>query len=467
MDILQTLPVAETASESLAPGSNISPTKVEAPVGVPLTACRLRLRRANREDVIRVPARLEDWLPPDHPARQVWETVKSLDLTEFYVEIQVEDGTPGAPATDPLLLVAVWVYATSQGETCARAVADLCVNHVAYIWLCGGVSMNYHTLSDFLTRYGAALDQLMTQVVQRMRDAGLIEFEAHAQDGMRVRASAGAASFHREATLSKSLEKAQAQVQVLEQARAAETSDLSAREQAAQERAAQERVERLTAARAELPAVRAVKPVDERGDARVSSTDPEARVMKMADGGFRPAYNWEFVVDTARLVITGVEVVNAGSDKAQTLPMLEQDQRRGGRLPHDWLMDGGFVTLSAIEAAEVDQRVRVIAPVPEPKDETRDRYAPLPSDSSGVAAWRQRMGTDEAKETYKLRAATVECVNAQARTSHGVYQVRVRGRAKVRCVALWVAITHNLLIWIRDAHAQTSPASLVQPVSLA
>jgi transposase len=408
---------------------------------------------------------LEDWLPPDHLARQIWTTVEGLDLTEFYVDIQVADSTPGAPATDPLLLVAVWVYATSQGETCARAVADLCVNHVAYIWLCGGVSMNYHTLSDFRTRYGAALDQLMTQVVQRMRDAGLIEFDAHAQDGMRVRASAGAAAFHREATLSKSLEKAQAQVQVLEQARAAETSDLSAREQVAQERAAQERVERLTAALAELPAVRAVKPADERGDARVSSTDPEARVMKMADGGFRPAYNWEFVVDTARLVITGVEVVNVGSDKAQTLPMLEQDQRRGGRLPHDWLMDGGFVTLSAIEVAAVERRVRVLAPVPEPKDETRDRYAPLPSDSPAVAAWRQRMGTDEAKEIYKLRAATVECVNAQARTSHGVYQVRVRGRAKVRCIALWVAITHNLLIWIRDV--QTPPASLEQPVSTA
>jgi len=427
----------------------------------------LRLRRANRADVIRVPARLEDWLPPDHLARQIWTTVAGLDLTEFYVDIQVDDGTPGAPATDPLLLVAVWVYATSQGETCARAVADLCVNHLAYIWLCGGVSMNYHTLSDFRTRYGAALDQLMTQVVQRMRDAGLIEFEAHAQDGMRVRASAGAASFHREATLSKSLEKAQAQVQVLEQARAAETSDFSAREQAAQTRAAQERVERLTAALAELPAVRAVKPADERGDARVSSTDSEARVMKMADGGFRPAYNWEFVVDTARLVITGVEVVNAGSDKAQTLPMLEQDQRRCGRLPHDWLMDGGFVTLSAIEAAEVERRVRVLAPVPEPKDETRDRYTPLPSDSRAVAAWRQRMGTDEAKAIYKSRAATVECVNAQARTSHGVYQVRVRGRAKVRCMALWVAITHNLLIWIRDVHAQTPLAALAQPVSLA
>jgi hypothetical protein len=305
----------------------------------------------------------------------------------------------------------------------------------------------------------------MTHVVQRMRDVGWVEFEAHAQDGMRVRASAGAASFHREATLTLALEEAQTEVKSLEQARAVETSDLPARNQAAQERAAQERMERLTAALTELPAVRAAKPADERGEARVSSTDPEARVMKMADGGFRPAYNWEFVVDTARLVITGVEVVNVGSDKAQTLPMLAQDQQRCGRLPHDWLMDGGFVTLSAIEAADVERRVRVLAPVPEPKDETRDRYAPLPSDSPAVAAWRQRMGTDEAKEIYKLRAATVECVNAQARTSHGVYQVRVRGRAKVRCIALWVAITHNLLIWIRDV--QTPPASLEQPVGTA
>ncbi len=454
MDVLPPLAVAE-----------IAPSPIEALHTISAPARGLRLRCANRAVVCPVPARLENLLPPAHPARQIWELVKSLDLTEFYADIQAAEGTPGAPATDPLILIAVWVYATSQGETSARAVADLCVNHLAYIWLCGGVTMNYHTVSDFRTQYGAALDQLLTQVVQRMRDAGLIEFEAHAQDGMRVRASAGAASFHREATLSKSLASAQAEVQVLEQARAAETSAGVAGAQAAQERAAQERVDRLTAALAELPAVRAVKPVEERAEARVSSTDPEARVMKMADGGFRPAYNWEFVVDTARLVITGVAVINTGSDKAQTLPMLAEVQRRCGRLPHDWLMDGGFVNLSAIEAAEVERHVRVLAPVPEPKDATRDRYTPLPSDSPTVAAWRQRMGTAEAKATYKLRAATVECVNAQARSRHGVYQVRVRGQVKVRCVALWVALTHNLLIWIRDAHTPT--ASLTPPVNLA
>ena len=183
MDILPTLPVAETASELLAPSSTPSPIAVvEAPGGVSPTDRRLRLRCANRADVLRVPARLENLIASDHPARQIWELVQGLDLSEFYADIQVEDGTPGAPATDPLILVALWVYATSQGETCARAVADLCVNHLAYIWLCGGVSMNYHTLSDFRTQYGAALDQLMTQVVRRMRDAGLIEFDAHAQD---------------------------------------------------------------------------------------------------------------------------------------------------------------------------------------------------------------------------------------------------------------------------------------------
>jgi transposase len=416
---------------------------------------RLRLRCANRDEVTRVPALLRDLLPPEHPARQLWEVVEQLDLSEFYEGIEVAAGCAGAPATDPKILVAVWLYATDQGETSAHKVDRLCVEHLAYIWLCGGVSMNYHSLSDFRVKHGPALDRLMTQVVRRLTEAGLVEFDAHAQDGMRVRASAGAASFHREATLQKDLVQAEAQWVAVESPSVTEA--LTPREQAAQARAARERVERLEAALAELPAVRAAKPVDERAEARVSSTDHEARVMKMADGGFRPAYNWEFGVDTAHLVILGVEVVNSGSDKAQAVPMLDQIQTRCGRLPADWLMDGGFVTVAALETATARQ-VRVLAPVPEPKDKSRDPYTPLPDDSPAIAQWRQRMGTEEAKATYKLRAASVECVNAQARASNGVYQVRVRGRAKVRCVALWVALAHNLHIWIRHGH-QPAPAA--------
>lgn len=415
----------------------------------------LRLRRAQRDQVTPVPARLDALLPEDHLARLIWDAVTRLDLSAFYAGVVIEEGGRGQAATDPMILVALWLYATSQGVTSARALARLCVEHLAYIWLCGGVSMNYHTLSDFRVRHGAALDALMTQVLGHLIHAGLVEFEHIAQDGMRVRASAGAASFHRQATLEKALEQARALVGALEAPSATATEPPTAREEAARRRAARERVERLEAALAEIPAAQAAKPEAEREKARVSNTDPIARVMKMADGGFRPAYNWEFAVDTAHRAITGVEVINSGSDKAQMPPMIDQVEGRCKQLPEDWLIDGGFVSMPAIEAGTT-KGVRILAPVPKPKDQERDPFQRLPNDSPMIGAWRERMGTDEAKATYKLRAATVECVNGQSRTCYNVQQVRVRGRAKVLCVALWVAITHNLLIWLKH---------LVQPVT--
>jgi hypothetical protein len=248
---------------------------------------------------------------------------------------------------------------------------------------------------------------------------------------------------------------AQAQVATL----TAPTEPADARTQAARERAAAERIARLEAALAELPAVQAAKSADQQAEARVSTTDPEARVMKMADGGFRPAYNFEFAPDTAHRVIVGVDVTNAGSDKAEMAPMVSQEQERCAQLPADWLIDGGFVSQTALEIG-ADQGVRVLAPVPKPKDPTRDPALPLATDSPVIAAWRSRMATDEAKATYKLRAATSECVNAQARTRHGLLQLRVRGLVKALAVALWIAITHDLLIWLRHLAAPTtSPAA--------
>lgn len=162
-------------------------------------------------------------------------------------------------------------------------------------------------------------------------------------------------------------------------------------------------------------------------------------------------------MDNAQLVILAVDVVMTGSDKAQMQPMIDQVKTRCGQLPDDWLADGGFVSLNAIEQASLSG-VRVLAPVPDPKDKTRDPYVPLSTDSPVIAEWRQRMGSDEAKQTYRLRAATVECVNAQARTCNDVQQVPVRGQRKVLCIALWVAITHNLLIGLKQlVHWGASP----------
>jgi hypothetical protein len=337
------------------------------------------------------------------------------------------------------------------------------VDHLAYIWICGGVSVNYHSISDFRVDYEVELDALMTQILGHLDEEGLMELEIQTQDGMRVRASAGAASFHRQPTLEKHLVQAREQVKMLEEIEQATSDERTVRQKAAQERAAQERVGRLEAALEEMPKVKAVKPAAKREKARVSSTDFEARVMKMADGGYRPAYNWEFAVELSHFVITGVDVVNIGSDKAQIIPMVEQVKKRTGCLPKQWLVDGGFVKLEAIEAMDKDG-VTVYAPVPEPRDKTRDRYAPLSTDSTAIAQWRQRMGTEEGQAIYKQRKL-VELPNAQARSRHGVQQVRVRGRHKVRCVALWVAITHNLLIWIR--HRPRTAATSVPQVGQA
>lgn len=421
---------------------------------------RLRLRRVNRDQVSPVPALLDALLPPEHLARLIWAVVERLDLSAFYKRIKVVEGGSGQPATDPKILVALWLYATTQGVTSGREINRLCVEHLAYIWLCGGVSMNYHTLDDFRTEHAEALDQLMTDVLGRLNHAALVEFEHTAQDGIRVRASAGAASFRRQPTLEKCLAQAKEFLASLTSTSkdkpggsggsgGNDDSDRpTARQQAARERAARERVERIEAALAEMPKARAAKAKQEQDQARVSTTDPEARVMKMPDGGYRPAYNFQFAADTAKRVIQGVEVTNVGSDKGQAPGMVEQVAERLHQLPKDWLMDGGFASGASIERVEV-QGPRVLAPVQTPKDPSRDPYQPLPTDSPTLAAWRVRMGTEEAKLTYRLRASTIELVNAQARAWHGLSQLRVRGLAKARCVALWVAIAHSVLVGLR------------------
>jgi hypothetical protein len=221
----------------------------------------------------------------------------------------------------------------------------------------------------------------------------------------------------------------------------------SRRQAAARERAARERSERLQAALARIPEMEAKKKAGERHKARCSTTDPEATVMKMPDGGYRPAFNVQFAADCGSQVIVGVDVITSGSDMGQLTPMLDQINERFGEYPDKYLADGGFAKHEDIEAAQAAPRATTVyVPVPEPKDPKRDRHEPVPGDSATVAAWRVRMGTGEAKEIYKDRASTVECVNAQAR-NRGLTHLVVRGLTKVKAVALWFAIAHNVVRW--------------------
>jgi transposase len=405
-----------------------------------------RLRSADRQRIIAAMP-LEDLLEPGHQARIVWDFVGGLNLNLLYDSILARIGGPGAPALDPRIGVALWLYATQEGVGSARALDYLCTHHNAFRWLCGGLSVNYHTLSDFRVEHVEFLDKLFTYSVAALRHEDLVDLNRVAHDGMRVRASAGAASFHRRVTLEESLQEAQDQVQRLKQ----ELHDdpaASSRQQAAQERFACERLQRTREALARLPEMEERRKADEKEKTRVSTTDAQATNMKMPDGGYRPAYNVEFSVDTKSLVIAGVQVLTLGSDHGRITPLLDEIKQRHGVSPPESLADGGFVKLEDIEEAQRQHGCVVYAPVPEPKDKTRERYAPLAGDSEEVAQWRARMGTEQAKAIYKERAASVECVNAQTR-NRGLTRLLVRGARKVKAVALWFAIAHNLVCGVR------------------
>lgn len=403
-----------------------------------------RLRCVDRQRVI--PAMpLENLLDEDHQARLVWEYALGVDLSPLYDKIRSVEGGPGHPALDPRIGFALWLYATLEGVGSARALCWLCQHHNAFRWLVGGVSVNYHTLADFRGEHSDFLDAVLTHSVALLREQDLVDLNRVAQDGMRVRACAGAASFHRKATLEEHLKEAEEQLRRLkEELDEGDLATPSRRQAAARERAARERAERLKQALERLPQLEAKKKAGEKDKARASSTDPEATVMKMADGGFRPAFNVQYETACCGQVIVGVAVVTTGSDMGQVTPMLDQVHQRFDTYPGEVLVDGGFASHDDIEQAQAEPiAATVYAPVPEPKDPKRDRYEPLAGDSAAIAGWRQRMKTDQAKEIYKQRAATAECVNAQAR-NRGLWRLLVRGVKKVKAVALWYAIAHNL-----------------------
>lgn len=403
-----------------------------------------RLNSADRNQANTIPIQIDNLIEHDHPARIIWRFVDGLDLSPLYQQIRALEGASGRAATDAKILMAIWLFAIINHETSARRIAELCTTHLAYIWLCGGVGVNHHTLSDFWCQHEDYLQQQFTLHLSVLMKEGLIEIDRVAQDGVRIRANAGAASFRRKETLEDCLEEAKKVMQEVNKQREENPSSVSKRQQAAQERAARERCERIEGALKQIPEVEAKKKTeDDKKKARVSTTDPDSRVMKMANGGFNPAYNGEFATDTATQIIVGVDVVNEGSDQGQLTPMLEQIKERTEKYPDEGLVDGGFASKDEIDKA-AEKHIVIYAPVPKPKDKKRDRYEPMKTDSKPVADWRKRMGTDEAKEIYKDRAATAECVNAIAR-NRGLIQLTVRGLKKVKVSLLWFALAHNVM----------------------
>ena len=402
-----------------------------------------RLRRPERDQMILSPGSLDTLLPADHPVRVVEAFVARLDVTPLRDAIKSREATPGHPAADPALLVTLWLYATVDGIGSARELARLCDLSLPYQWICGGVSLNHRTLSDARLACDAWLDQTLTASLAALRDAGAIRLETVTQDGLRVRASAGAGSFRRQATLERFLAEAETRVRTLKAELGNDTGASRRRGEAARARAAAERLERVKAAVAALPEAekRAVRNKKNAEQARVSITDAEAAIMKMPDGGFRPAYNTQLAAEAEYGLIVGLDVTATGADQPSLTPMLAQVRARTGRTPGNWLADGGFFNRDTATALHADG-VTLYCPPHKPKGDRAAAEA-MANDTPAVAALRQRMASEAGQAAYRQRARWIEWVNAGFRW-RGWRQVSVRGLAKVKTCVRWQAMAHNM-----------------------
>lgn len=422
-----------------------------------------RVRYAIRNQVQFTIASLEDLIPEEHRVRDVWEYVSQLDISSFLDKIKVFADCGGPATADPRILLALWLYAMLEGIASARHIARLCKEHHAYIWLCGGVTINYHSLSDFRTKNIEGFRKLLEESIALMWKSGVFNPNEIAQDGTRVKAYAGFSKYRTERTLDEYLKEANEHIEALEKEISQNPSALSHREKSAKKRAAKERLERVTKAQEEMKAYKEQRVLNAKKNheklsqedvkkLRTSITDPECRKMKMGDGGFRLAYNIQFATSVNKKVILGVSVGNT-LDPGTLVPMMQQVEETLKKMecsmPSMWLVDSAYANNADMEQAENYFPNTTIYSTPTTVQKSVDPFEPRKNDKPAMAALRRRMKCDEAKTIYKQRGSTAEFSNAVTKTK-GMREFLVRGIEKVTNMALLYAVTHNMMVFFRS-----------------
>ena len=424
---------------------------------------RKKIRYACRDQVTFDVKSLDDLIPEDHRARDVWEYTSQLDFSEFRNEIQVPEGGRGAASIDPQILITLWLYALLNGICSARLIARLSQEHHAYIWICGGVSLNYHTLSDFRTQGGDKFRTLLQESIALIWRTGVFQPDTAAQDGTRVKANAGFTNFRREKTLSQYIEEANQHIKNLEKEIAKDPSAPHRRGNSAKQRAATERKVRIEKAQEELKAYRKERIIsskenhnkfseEDQENMRVSITDPEARKMKMGDGGYRLAYNVQFATETNKKVVLGVDVVNT-QDPGTLSPMMHEVEQNlnkiGCPMVSNWLADSAYANKKDMQKAEADfPNVTFYSP-PTTTKKGADPLAPRKDDNAAMINLKNRMKSEKGKAAYAKRSETAEFVNAVAK-NRGMGEFLVRGLNKVKNMALLYAVAHNMTIFLNN-----------------
>lgn len=417
-----------------------------------------RVLRPDRAQLYWDQVDLESQIAADHLARVIWAFVERLDLSALYAAIRSRDDVAGRPSADPKVLLAVWLYATAEGIGSARALERLCRQHAAYRWLCGGVPVNYHGLSDFRSAHGDLLDRILTESVASLAAAGLIDLDEVAVDGTKVAAHASKASFRDADGLQGFEAVAQLRIARLRRELNGDPATAERRRRAARERAAREVTERAAAAGRKLAALQEEKkrrekthPQEEaeKAESKASTTDPDARMMLTANSGFRPAYNLLVSATTGTQVILGVKVSERRNDTGIAQPMVSDLAGRYGRTPRRLLIDTKAATQDDIVALAQHPEGAVTVYTPPPSDKAdataesvRKRNWRRSQEPPVLQAWRARMASPDGRHVYNRRRH-IETINAQLK-NHGLHRFILRGLEKVRCEALLHAIAHNL-----------------------
>jgi transposase len=320
-----------------------------------------RLKGVNRNQLLMRTVDVEKLIPQDHPARGIWAMVEQLDMTPFETSIKAVEGHAGQSTLDRRVLTTLWIYANSEAVSSARELSRMIEYEPGCQWITGMTSINYHTLADFRMEQKEALNKLFVQVLGVLSADGLIELKQVTQDGTKVKANAAAGTFRREQRLKEHLELAQKQV---EQFSDPKSEELSQRAAKARQRAAKEKKEKLELALAELEKLRKEKAPDEREDARVSTSDPEARKMKQNDGGYAPSYNVQLSTDVAHGIIIAVGLSQDRHDGDQLVPAIQEIQRNIGQLPAQVIADGAYTQNTNIDAT-AEQGIELVGPAGE------------------------------------------------------------------------------------------------------
>ncbi len=392
---------------------------------------------------------LDQMLPENHVARTLIAYVKTLDTSALYEQIHVSSTQAGRTATNPEVLLTLWLLATVEGINSARELERRCQRDMAYMWVCGEVSVNRSTLSEFRVHAGPFLNEMLVKTITGLIDSGVVGYDVVAQDGMRVRASAGKSSFRRAPTLKKLRTEVKAFVDKLEQAEDENEDDdsVSPRSKAAKKRSAQAQLQRLNESLEQIEDLTERREKRKKGsgvETRCSTTDPVARNMKMANGGFNPALNVQFASDSEARMIVGVDVTNEGTDGGELEPMVNQLASDYGRRPKKIVTDSAYATKDGVTAVEKEGS-QLVATVPREEQlakHGKNAHERQKGDTDEYVAFRQRMTEQENIELCKLRPSVAEFPNAVCR-NRGLQQFNVRGLVKTKAVALWHAVAFN------------------------